>query len=132
MRAKHILLPIAAIALLGSYSVYTETQKAKFDSEIWKSASYEDPKGVRVELLTPLMAHVLKFGMTVDDVDDLLGQGAEVRTGGDAYEIGAPHVQRYYLLQRENAETVSLVIEFSHKMRVTNFYIAGRARPLIF
>ena len=68
MRAKHIFLPVAAMVLLGGYTIYSNIQKAKFDSELWKQAYLSDANRDREKLLSPLMVHILKFGMTAEDV----------------------------------------------------------------
>lgn len=132
MRAKHIFLPIAAVALLGSYAIHTNVQKSKFDSEAWKKAHYEDSKGAREDMLSPLLVHVLKFGMSLEEVDDLLGFPEEERRGGNQSTIGAPIMQYYYGIEKENTSPTYLVVEFSSNMKVTNFYLTGRPQTLIF
>lgn len=131
MRTKHIVLPIVALILLSTYGVYNQIQKAKFNPTVWKSDVSDDSQFARKNMLSPLMAHVLKFGMPLEDVSFLLGPPDEERRGAHS-EIGAPSMVLVYRIEQENAEFETLILEFSSTMRLTDFYILGRARPLIY
>lgn len=132
MRAKHIVLPIIALTIIAAYALHDSVQKSKFNSELWIATHKSDVQNTRANLLSPLMAHVLKVGMSLEKVDELLGVPAEERIGISYSDIGSPRVQRIYKIERENTTTISLVLEFSHTMKLTDYYIEGRARPYIF
>jgi len=132
VRLKHIVLPIAALGILGSYAVYDGHQKSKFNSELWKAAADQDAEKTRHGMVYPLMAHVLKVGMSMEEAKALLGSPAEERTGGDCSGIGAPRVELFYAVDGENGSFEHLVLGFSHKLKLIDFYITGETMPLIY
>lgn len=132
MRPKHIFLPIAATAILGFYAFYTNAQKAKFDPEIWKQAHYGDDSQARAQLLSPLMVHTLKFGMTVEEIRQLLGVPDEERRGGSLDTIGAPEMTLVYKIEYDRNQTKTLTLDFSPKMKLIDFYIGDRPTPILF
>ena len=132
MRAKHIFLPIAAALLLGFYAIYSNAQKAKFDSELWKQAHFEDVDRDRKKLLSPLMVHVLKFGMRAEDVSQLLGTPDEERRGGSLNAIGAPEMTLVYKVNYGGDEIKTLTLDFSHKMKLIDFYMGNWPQPILF
>lgn len=132
MRAKHIFLPIAAAILLGSYAFYSSAQKAKFDPELWKAGFHDDISGDRARLLNPLMAHVLKVGMSIQDVDELMGLPDFQLGESPEPHLGSPSIIRAYNFNRRGYATEHLILEFSGNGRLTDFYIEGRAKPVLF
>jgi len=132
MRAKHIFLPIAAALLLGSYAIYSNAQKAKFDSELWKQAHFEDIDQDRKKMLSPLMVHVLKFGMTADEVHERLGPPDEERRSGSLNTIGTPEMTLVYEVNYGGDELKTLTLDFSHKMKLIDFNIGDWPQPILF
>ena len=136
MRLKHILLPLFAITLLGAYSGYSQLQQSKFDSNIWKMAIYDDVSETRTLMLSPLMAHVLKVGMSIEEVDSLLGVPHEERRIGACLWLDDFRIRRIYVIEKEDSEDLELVMDFSlamnNKLKMTNYYISGYVRPLLF
>ncbi|MEP4051378.1 MAG: hypothetical protein ABJN22_03950 [Litorimonas sp.] len=117
---------------MGSYAFYSSSQKAKFDPELWRQAHYGDEDRDREKLLSPLMVHVLKFGMSAEDVRQLLGAPDEERTGGTVNTIGAPDMTLVYLVRQENGEHIQLTLDFSDKMKLFSFYVGDRPPPILF
>lgn len=132
IRPKHIFLPIAAAVLLGSHGIYSKAQKAKFDSELWKQAHYGDDSQARAKLLSPLMVHTLKFGMKAEEIRQLLGLPDEERRGGNLDKIGAPEITLVYIIKYKGDEIKTLTLDFSHKMKLIDFYIGDWPEPILF
>ncbi len=132
MRIKHIVLPIVAFALFGAYAVHSKAQRAHFSSGLWKAAHYEDAHQSRAGMLSPLMLHVLKVGMPVERIDALLGVPNVERSFGDYHCLGCSQFSLEYRIEDKEAGPMSLVLEFSHKKKLLDYYIADSERPLFF
>ena len=132
MRTKHIVLPIAVLTVIGIYGLYDNIQKSKFDSNLWKADIASANQEKRYNLVSPLMVHTLKFGMSLEEVDRLLGPPDEERSAGTTPQIGSPDRMLIYRIKQKDVPTISIVLEFSHKQKLTDFYVEGAVRPLLY
>ena len=126
IRLKHILLPICAAMMLGSYSIFANVQAAKFDSELWKNTDQ-----YREQMLGPLMGYVLKVGQTREEVREKLGFPVEEMSYGCCYsfwEYGSAAYRDKY----ETGTRDSLVVIYSIHGKVTDFYVGDRSHNFIF
>ena len=101
MRLKHILLPIFVALAFSIYATYNQTQKSKFDPTLWSASLDNDSDNIRLNMLSPLMLHVLKVGMTIENIDDLLGIPNEERTVGCYNWIGGFDYSRVYVIEKK-------------------------------
>ncbi len=127
IRFKHILIPIVAVAMWGSYFSYAKEQAARFDPEVWQTTVEK-----RADMVAPLMGYVLKVGQSRQDVKDMLGEQliglrwTSCCGGGLFCEANA--IQETY----EVSDDLSLTIIYSVKEKVTDFYIDGQQHLFIF
>ncbi|MGB0907402.1 MAG: hypothetical protein ACPGVT_07905 [Maricaulaceae bacterium] len=132
MRIKHIILPVIALGLLSAYSVYDHSQKSRFNSDLWITAQGYDVEHARYDMVGPLMTHVLKTGMSMEEVKALIGTPHEERTKSCYYGLGEAPIVHYYNIEPPNAYPMQFVLEYSEKQRLTNFYIPGNIKALFY
>lgn len=131
MRKKHILLPLAAIILLFTYFLHAEKKANLFDSEVWQQDGY----GERAQMIGPLMGYVLKVGMTIEEVNLLLGWPNEEISRADVGDLFAPSRSITYNISLDDSgkSYKKLVLDFSSDGSVlTNFYIKGEPNFYVF
>lgn len=128
-----LLIIGGSITATGLYFVLTaKPSHIPFDSERWKDVSFSNDVQIRQKMVLDLQRKILHRGMTIDEVQSLLGSSS-LSIPGDhdlAYEIGrngegVGSMNRFGEVSRYEARNQWLTLTFNEHDRLVEWNIVS-------